>query len=91
MYFLQIFAHVTSAQTDPTNLNQIYVLKNLLTKRLRTIRLQIILSYDVRDNDELDISDYNQYDDLLELMHLLNDEEDDENYVEEDVIDFSLT
>ena len=91
MYFLQIFAHVTSAQTDPTNLNQIYVLKNLLTKRLRTIRLQIILSYDVRDNDELDISDYNQYDDLLELMDLLNDEEDDENYVEEDVIDFSLT
>ena len=91
MYFLQIFAHVTSAQTDPTNLNQICVLKNLLTKRLRTIRLQIILSYDVRDNDELDISDYNQYDDLLELMDLLNDEEDDENYVEEDVIDFSLT
>ena len=91
MYFLQIFAHLTSAQTDPTNLNQIYVLKNLLTKRLRTIRLQIILSYDVRDNDELDISDYNQYDDLLELMDLLNDEEDDENYVEEDVIDFSLT
>ena len=91
MYFLQIFAHVTSAQTDPTNLNQIYVLKNLLTKRLRTIRLQIILSYDVRDNDELDISDYNQYDDLLELMDLLNDEEDDENYVEEDVIDFSLS
>ena len=91
MYFLQIFAHVTSAQTDPRNLNQIYVLKNLLTKRLSTIRLQIILSYDVRDSDELDISDYNQYDDLLELMDLLNDEEDDESYVEEDVIDFSLT
>ena len=86
MYFLQISVYVTSAQIDPANLNQMYVLTNLLTKRLRTTRLQMVLSYGVMDND--DISDYNQYGDLLQLMDLLNDEDDDEKYVEEDVIDF---
>ena len=43
------------------------------------------------DNDELDISDYNQDDDLLELTDLLSDKEGDEDDIEEDVIDFSLT
>ena len=38
------------------------------------------------DNDELAISDYNQNDNLLELMDLLSDEENDEDDVEEDVI-----
>ena len=89
MYFLQISVYVTSAQIDPANLNQMYVLTNLLTKRLRTTGLQMVLSYGVMDND--DISDYNQYGDLLQLMDLLNDEDDDEKYVEEDVIDFLLT
>ena len=38
------------------------------------------------DNDELAISDYNQNENLLELMNLLSDEENDEDDVEEDVI-----
>lgn len=43
------------------------------------------------DNDELDISNYNQDDDLWELMDLLNDEEDYGDDDEEDVIDLLLT
>ena len=42
------------------------------------------------DNDELDISNYNQDDDLWELMDLLNDEEDHGDDEEEDVIDLLL-
>lgn len=43
------------------------------------------------DNDELDISNYNQDDDLWELKDLLNDEEDHGDDDEEDVIDLLLT
>ena len=42
------------------------------------------------DNDELDVSDCNQ-DDLLELMDLLGDEEDNrDDDISKDVIDFLL-
>ena len=43
------------------------------------------------DNDGLDISDYSQDDDLLELIDLLGDEQDYGDDAEEDVLDFLLT
>ena len=47
------------------------------------------INNDAINNDKLDISDYNQNDDLLELMSLVGGEEDDED-ITEDVIDFLL-
>ena len=56
-----------------------------------TIRLQMMnaINNDAVNDDKLDISDYNQNDDLLELMSLVSGEEDDED-VKEDVTDFLL-
>ena len=42
------------------------------------------------ENDELDISDYNQNDDHLELMDFLSEEGDEDDF-EEDINNFSLT
>ena len=47
------------------------------------------INNDAINNDKLDISDYNQNDDLLELMSLVSGEADDED-VKEDVTDFLL-
>ena len=56
-----------------------------------TIRLQMpnATNNDAINNDKLSISDYNQNDDLLELMSLVSDEGDDED-VKEDETDFLL-
>ena len=56
-----------------------------------TIRLQMMnaINNDAINNDKLSISDYNQNDDLLELMSLVSDEGDDED-VKEDETDFLL-
>ena len=43
------------------------------------------------DNDQLDVSDYNQDDNPLELMDLFSNEEDYGDDIEEDIIDFLLT
>ena len=43
------------------------------------------------DNDGLDISDYSQDDDLLELIDLLGDKQDYGDDAKEDVLDFLLT
>ena len=61
---------------------------NLLTMRVRTSSDDDY--HGAMDNDQLDISDYNQDDHPLELIDLLSDEEDDGGDVEEDVIDFLL-
>ena len=43
------------------------------------------------DNDEIDISYYNQDEDLLKLMNLLSDEEENGDDVQEDIIHFVST
>ena len=82
LHFVQICAHVATVQIDPANLKQMF---------FPTIRLQMMnaINNDAINNDKLDISDYNQNDDLLELMSLVGGEEDDED-ITEDVIDFLL-
>ena len=79
---MQTCAHVATVQIDPVNLKQMF---------FPTIRLQMMnaINNDAINNDKLDISDYNQNDDLLELMSLVSGEEDDED-VKEDVTDFLL-
>ena len=76
MRFVQIFAHVTTVEIDPANLNQMYVPTNLLRMRVRmqwtmmnlifVIIIRMMIFY------------------LLELIDVLSDEEDDGDDVEDD-------
>ena len=75
MRFVQIFAHVTTVEIDPANLNQMYVPTNLLRMRVRMQWTMMNLIFVI----------------IIRMMIFYLLEEDDGDDVEDDKLDFLLT
>ena len=90
-HFVQIFSHVTNDCTNRPNKSKLDERSNKLINHETEDNSSSHDKYhDTMENDELDISDYNQDDDHLELMDFLSEEGDEDDF-EEDINNFSLT
>ena len=83
MYFVYIFAHVTTVLTGPANLSQLHVPTNLFNDESEDNLSSDDEYHNAIDDDKIHISNHNQDDELLELNDLLSDEEDNGDDVDE--------